>query len=58
VVTVSVMKDTDQKPKRPKPHVPPKESIELREDGWERFEKAVDAALHTKPMHRKAKPRK
>jgi hypothetical protein len=26
--------------------------IELRPDGWERFEKAVDAALHTKPKHR------
>jgi hypothetical protein len=50
------MASTDQKQKRPKPHTPPKESIELREDGWERFEKAVDAALHTKPMHRKAKP--
>ena len=29
---------------------------ELRPDGWERFERAIDAALHTPPAHRKAKP--
>jgi hypothetical protein len=28
------------------------EDIELRPDGWERFEKAVDAALRTPPQHR------
>lgn len=28
------------------------ESVELRPDGWERFERAVDAGLHTRPMHR------
>jgi len=26
--------------------------VESRPDGWERFEKAVDAALHTPPKHR------
>ena len=26
--------------------------IETRPDAWERFEHAVDAALHTKPKHR------
>ncbi len=50
------MAKTNQKQERHKPHAQPKESLELREDGWERFEHAVDAALHTRPMHRKAKP--
>jgi hypothetical protein len=27
---------------------------DLRPDGWSRFEKAVDAALRTKPKHRPA----
>jgi len=30
----------------------PANEIEPRPDGWERFEKAVDAALHTPPKHR------
>jgi hypothetical protein len=32
------------------------EQFEPRPDGWERFEKAVDAALHTAPKHRATKP--
>ena len=46
------MTDTNQKAKRDKPHAPPKESIELREDGWDRFEGAVDAAIKSGPKHR------
>jgi hypothetical protein len=42
-----------------KPHAPPKEStdsdIELRPDGWERFEKAVEAGLKSGPKHRPSK---
>ncbi|HEX4198455.1 MAG TPA: hypothetical protein VHZ26_13545 [Caulobacteraceae bacterium] len=34
---------------------PPPEEPELRPDGWERFERAVDAALHTPPKHREGK---
>jgi hypothetical protein len=37
----------------------PEPKIELRPDGWERFEKAVDAALKTPPKpraKRNAKP--
>jgi hypothetical protein len=30
----------------------PKESIELRPDGWDRFEQAVDAAAKSGPKHR------
>lgn len=32
--------------------VPEASKSELRPDGWERFEKAVDVALHTAPIHR------
>jgi hypothetical protein len=32
-----------------------KDEIELRPDGWERFEKAVDAAVKGGPKHRAAK---
>jgi hypothetical protein len=35
------------KPKEPK--------IELREDGWERFQHAVDAAVKSGPKHRPSK---
>jgi hypothetical protein len=34
---------------KPKPNP---DEIELRSDGWERFEKAVDAAVRTPPRHR------
>jgi hypothetical protein len=41
-------------PEKPSPKT---DEPELRPDGWERFEKAVDAALHTKPQrHETAKP--
>lgn len=30
------------------------DEIELRPDGWERFEKAVDAAVRTPAQHRTA----
>ncbi len=30
---------------------------ELRPDGWERFERAIDAAAKHGPIHRKAKPK-
>jgi hypothetical protein len=33
-----------------------KSEIELRPDGWERFGKAVDAAVKSGPKHRPAKP--
>ena len=33
-------------------------AVELRPDGWERFERAVDAALHTPPQHRTTKKAK
>jgi hypothetical protein len=26
-------------------------------DAWQRFERAIDAALHTPPQHREAEPR-
>lgn len=29
------------------------DEIELRPDGWERFERAVDAAIKAGPLHRK-----
>lgn len=32
------------------------EEIELRPDGWERFEKAVDAAVRTPPVRRITTP--
>jgi len=38
--------------KRP---VPDKE-VELRPDGWQQFERAVDAAVKSGPKHRIAKP--
>jgi hypothetical protein len=31
--------------------------VELRPDGWERFEKAVDAAVKVGPKHKPAKMR-
>jgi hypothetical protein len=31
---------------------PRRSEIEQRHDGWDRFEKAVDAALHHKPISR------
>jgi len=31
---------------------PEPEEIELRPDGWERFEKAIDAAVKGGPRHR------
>jgi hypothetical protein len=38
---------------------PPKSKIPVEAeelpDAWERFEKAVDTALHTKPQHREKK---
>ena len=36
----------------------PTPELELRHDGWERFERAVDAGLYASPKHRspKAKP--
>ncbi len=37
-------------PKRTEPKEA--ETVELRPDGWERFERAVDAALRTPPIHR------
>lgn len=40
-------------PKRDKPST----EIELRPDGWERFEKAVDAAAKSGARHRPAKTR-
>jgi hypothetical protein len=33
-----------------------KVEIETRPDGWERFERAVDAAVKSGPKHRAAKP--
>jgi hypothetical protein len=39
---------------------PPKKElteIELRPDGWARFEHAVDAGVKAGPMHRIAKPK-
>jgi hypothetical protein len=30
---------------------------EMRSDGWERFEKAVDAAITGGPKHKKATPK-
>ena len=42
-----------------KRHEPLKESnlaeIELRDDGWDRFEQAVDAAARSGPKHREPK---
>ena len=35
----------------------PLPTIKYDPGAQERFERAVDAALHTKPMHRKAKPK-
>jgi hypothetical protein len=32
--------------------------VESAEEGWKRFERAVDAALHTAPKHRTATPPK
>jgi hypothetical protein len=34
---------------------PPRVKSELRPDGWERFERAVDAAVKSGPKHRTAK---
>ena len=34
------------------------DKIELRPDGWQRFESAVDAAVKSGPKHRVAKPSK
>ena len=31
------------------------DEIELRKDGWERFEKAVDAAIKSGPKHKVVK---
>ena len=31
---------------------PPQAVDDARPDAWERFERAVDAALHTRPKHR------
>lgn len=39
---MSEMSDKTPPPKEPKPEP----------TGWERFEKAVDTALHTKPQHK------
>jgi len=36
----------------------PKPDVELRPDGWQQFERAVDAAVKGGPMHRLAKPTK
>jgi len=36
----------------------PEEEIELRPDGWERFEKAVDIAVSGGPKHRPKSSRK
>ena len=36
----------------------PKKEIELRPDGWERFDRAVTAAAKSGPKHRVAKKRK
>jgi hypothetical protein len=33
-----------------------KKPVELRPDGWERFEQAVDFALKTPAVHKQAKP--
>jgi hypothetical protein len=33
----------------------PSDDVELRPDGWERFEKAVDAAVKSGPKRRSAK---
>lgn len=49
------MSDTNQKQGRPKPHAPPKESIELRPDAEERFRAAVHAAAKSGPKHRERK---
>jgi hypothetical protein len=42
-------------PKKQKPK--PEPEIELRPDGWERFERAVGAAVKSGPLHRTAKPK-
>ncbi len=34
-----------------------KSEPELRPDAWERFERAVDAVIKSKPIHRPAKDR-
>jgi hypothetical protein len=34
------------------------ENSDFRPDGWERFEKAVDAAVQGGPKHKAAKPHK
>lgn len=34
-----------------------KSKIELRPDGWERFERAIDAAVESGPKHRAMKPK-
>jgi len=59
------MTDTDQKPEddvshrmpgtRSKPHKTEDESIELRNDGEERFKAAVHAAAKSGPKHRPTK---
>lgn len=41
---------SDQKPKHK-----PERKIELRPDGWKRFERAVDAAVKNGPKHRVSK---
>ena len=41
----------------PKDHKNP-ESDDQRPDAWERFERAVDAALHTPPKHRSSASKK
>jgi hypothetical protein len=41
-----------------KPASKPDEDIDLRPDGWERFEKAVDAAVKGGPQHRPKATRK
>jgi hypothetical protein len=33
---------------------PQRDEIELRPDGWERFEKAIDVAVKAGPKHRTA----
>lgn len=33
-----------------------KREVELRPDGWNRFESAVDAAVKSGPHHRQSKP--
>jgi len=38
----------------PRPPSKPKLNADTHPDAWQRFEKAVDIGLKTKPMHREA----